>query len=243
MSCHLPQLVMRLLLTCQKPIDYQGYIYEHEESFSNFADRMAETSDHVSSSVASKHFQTSPSFNKMGFLSIVLLVFSSLHFRGFIKTDDDSFDLSLYFGYFCNGTVQLVKVWQHILTDKVSYAESLSLQNRNCFWLLERADLKVFLQSKETDMVDPMKWNDKLGNSQLPRFQFNIKGPAAIKQNLVHIRASIKRILKYRLDTPTLLSNKNLHDMFVKELSNLKGIGSIVQFSLLNWSLPNTSNG
>lgn len=117
-----------------------------------------------------------------------------------------------------------MKVWQNILADRESYAESMSVSNRNCFWLLERADLKVFLGSGEPGSADPTKWNDRTGNSQLPRFQFNTHGPAVIKKNIVHIRASIKGIMNYRQANPTL-SNKNLHDMFATDLSKFAGVG------------------
>jgi len=66
--CPLKKLVMRLLLTIKKPIDYQGFIYEREEIFSTFANMMAEKSDHVSLSLVSLiHFRTTASFDKMGY--------------------------------------------------------------------------------------------------------------------------------------------------------------------------------
>lgn len=171
----------------KKPIDYQGFIFEHEESFSNFAEQMTKNFENVASNVTMKHFRTLASFDKMGFLSIVLHVFFSLHFHGFIKTEDDSIDFCIYFGCFCNGIVQLAKVWQQILADKGAQADSPPSVERNCFWLLERADLKVFLVGKDNETVDPATWNAKTGCSLLPMFQFNSKGPAAIKQDLVHI--------------------------------------------------------
>jgi hypothetical protein len=223
-NCGLAKLVMRLLLTCRKPIDYQGYYFERAESFSNYANLMVDKSEHVSPGVTLNHFHTLASFDKMGFLSIVLHVFFSLHFHNFVKTEDDSISFCLYFGLFCNGTVQLVKVWQTILADRVAFAESVSLLNRDLFWIFERADLKVFLNSEEPGIADPTKWNDRTGNSQLPRFQFNTHGPAVIKKEMKHIRAAIKKILKYRQATPTL-SNRNLHDMFTTELGKFKGVG------------------
>ena len=89
-SCPLAKLVMRLLLTCKKPIDYQGFIFEREESFSNFAERMSGLPEHVADVVPIKHFHTTASFDKIGFLSIVLHVFFSLHFHGVVKTEDDA---------------------------------------------------------------------------------------------------------------------------------------------------------
>ena len=223
-SCGLAKLVMRLLLTCQKPIDYQGYYFERAESFADYANQMVGQSQHVSSSITMNHFHTLASFDKMGFLSIVLHVFFSLHFHKFIQTEDDSISFCLYFGLFCNGTVQLVKVWQTILAERVAFAESVSLHNRDLFWIFERADLQVFLNSGEPGTVDPTKWNDRTGNSHLPRFQFNTHGPAVIKKELKHIRSTIKIILKCRRATPTL-SNRNLHDMFTTELSKFKHVG------------------
>lgn len=169
-------------------------------------------------------FHTLASFDKMGFLSIVLHVFFSLHFHKFIKTEDDSISFCLYFGLFCNGTVQLAKVWETIIAERVAFAESVSLLNRDLFWIFERADLKVFLNNGEPGTANPTKWNDRTGSSQLPRFQFNTHGPAVIKKEMKHIRATIKKIVKYRQANPTL-SNRNLHDMFTTELSKFKGLG------------------
>lgn len=55
-SCGLAKLVMRLLLTCQKPIDYQGYYFERAESFSNYANQMVDKSEHVSPGITTNHF-------------------------------------------------------------------------------------------------------------------------------------------------------------------------------------------
>jgi len=70
-GCPLAQLAMRLLLTCKKTINYQGFIFEREELFSNFADRMSEKRKHVADNVPIKHFHTTASFDMIGFLSIV----------------------------------------------------------------------------------------------------------------------------------------------------------------------------
>ena len=224
-SCPLARLVMRLLLTCQKPIDYQGFIFEREESFSTFADRMSSDRNHVSSKVTQKHFHTLASFDKMGFLSIVLHVFFSLHYHGVIMTEDDSIDYCIYFGCFCNGTVQLVRVWLHILANRVvPHGQSRPVGDGQLFRLLERADLKVYLTDKASAPVDRNKWNSLTGNSLIPRFQFNHRGPPAIKRNLQLIRVAIKKIVKYREATPDL-SNQDLHEMFFTEMSKFNGIG------------------
>ena len=55
-SCPLAKLVMRLLLTCKKQIDYQGFIFEREESYSNFAEQMSGLLEHVVDVVPIKHF-------------------------------------------------------------------------------------------------------------------------------------------------------------------------------------------
>jgi len=55
-SCPLAQLVMRFLLTCKKTIDYQGFIFEREESFSHFAEQMSGKSTNVADNVSIKHF-------------------------------------------------------------------------------------------------------------------------------------------------------------------------------------------
>ena len=228
-SCPLAKLVMRLLLTCKKPIDYQGFIFEREESFSNFAERMSGLPEHVADVVPIKHFHTTASFDKIGFLSIVLHVFFSLHFHGVVKTEDDAIDFCLYFGCFCNGTVQLVKVWQYILSNNVVQQDQSvpSSAEGSLFRLLERADLKCFLAHTEDKPVDKTKWNMMTGNSQIPRYQFNARGPPAIKLNLQLIRASIKKVIKcYREGVP-VLSNKALHRMFHTELSKFNSIGQM----------------
>ena len=50
--------------------------------------------------------------------------------------------------------------------------------------LLKRAYLKCFLAYTEEMPVDKTKWNMMTKNSQSPRYQFNVRGPPAIKLNL-----------------------------------------------------------
>jgi len=135
---------------------------------------------------------------------------------------DDAIDFCIYFRLFCNGTAQLVKVWHHIIYDKSGFKVALGARDRNCFWLFERADLMAFLDEEG----EPSKWHDRVGCSQFPRFQFNTKGPAVIKKNISAIRQSIKRVVIFLATNPTL-SNKNLHIMFVDEMSKYKAIGPI----------------
>lgn len=138
---------------------------------------MSDNQDRVSSNVKVKHFHTLASFDKIGFLSIVLHVFFSMHFHGLVMTEDDSIDFCIYFECFCNGTVQLVKVWQHILANNVvPHDQSAPLPvEGTLFRLLERADLKVFLAYHEQNPVDKTKWNSMTGNSLIQRFQFNMR--------------------------------------------------------------------
>jgi len=181
----------------------------------------------VADNVSIKHFHTTASFDKIGFLSIVLHVFFSLHYHGVVKTEDYAIDFSLYFGCFCNGTVQLVKVWQYILANNVEVHDQFapSSVEGNLFRLLERADLKCFLAHTIQKPADKTKWNQMTGNSQIPRYQFNTRGPPAIKLNLQLIRGSIKKILKHYREATPVLSSEALHQMFHKELSKFNSIG------------------
>jgi hypothetical protein len=59
-------------------------------------------------------FKHGAAFDKMGYYSILLNVFLSMHYMGIITTIDDSISLCMYFGLLCNGTSNLAATWMDL---------------------------------------------------------------------------------------------------------------------------------
>jgi len=127
----LTSLCIRLLSETGIAFDYQGYLWETEDSFDERATHLAKILHNENSKWIDtvreicgserKILRSSACFEKMGFYSIYLHVLLSMHVHGFIKSKWDVRCLGYFFGSIQNGTSVLVAVWDELMANKHCY--------------------------------------------------------------------------------------------------------------------------
>jgi hypothetical protein len=58
-----------------------------------------------------KCFKHGAAFDKMGYYSVFVNMFMTMHYKGFINNVNDAISLCIYFGFMCNGTSILAALW------------------------------------------------------------------------------------------------------------------------------------
>lgn len=127
----LTRLCIRLLSETDIPVDYQGYLWENEESFDERASNLAKMFEDENPKWINtirdicgedrKILRSIACFEKLGFYSIFVHVLLSLHAHGYIKSKWDVRCLCYYFGLIQNGTSVLVAVWDDLIKNKRTY--------------------------------------------------------------------------------------------------------------------------
>lgn len=127
----LTRLCIRLLSETDIPVDYQGYLWENEESFDERATNLAKMFEDENPKWINtirdicgddrKILRSIACFEKLGFYSIFVHVLLSLHAHGYIKSKWDVRCLCYYFGLIQNGTSVMVAVWDDLIKNKRTY--------------------------------------------------------------------------------------------------------------------------
>lgn len=138
-SCPLTKLCLSALLETNGTLDYQGQLFENDNSLDNigaiFEMNPSTACSQVTEFTGLNCFKMGAAFDKMGYYSIFLNVFLSLFYMGIIKTIDDSISLCIYFGLICNGTSNLAATWKNVC-DNVDFCKQ---------WLAKKdASTKLF---------------------------------------------------------------------------------------------------
>jgi hypothetical protein len=116
--------------------DYQGSLFENDLSLNELAPLFEKKdSAHCCPDVAAftglRCFKHGAAFDKMGYYSIFLNFFFSLHYLGIANDIDDSISVSIYFGLLCNGTSNLAAAWKDV-HDNIDFVMRWCEDNNDC---------------------------------------------------------------------------------------------------------------
>jgi hypothetical protein len=125
-SCLLTKLCLKSLLHADNIFNYQASIFESKSSLKNLSllwekDQVTACPD-IGRFSRTSCFKQGAAYDKMGYYSIVLNVFLSMHYMGILTMVDDSISLCMYFGLLCNGTSNLAATWVD-LCDQQDFAK------------------------------------------------------------------------------------------------------------------------
>jgi hypothetical protein len=175
--------------------DYQGSLFEATASLNSIAKALEPNKGHSCGEVKQftglSCFKHGAAFDKMGYYSVFMNVFCSLHYLGFIVNMDDSISLCMYFGLVCNGTSSLAVVWAELKREQdkaLMYIQKKAFATRL---------FKVFVKLKVNKTT---KKNDSVlhGNCKAPHFQYpNYANEIVTNRKLIH--STIKEFLRFRL--------------------------------------------
>lgn len=220
-TCNLVKLCLRLLLITNVPVDYQGYLWEHNDSFHNRASALTNEDGFL---------KLCPSFDKLGYLSIFLHIFLSLFCHGFISSKNDAIGFNMYFGFVQNGTTVMVTIWQYLLRNKKTILPLIATMRPTCpYYLFE---LCVGRERKMRTYTAEQKWKsqglspdtnhnmeseveNKIGSNPSWRFQHDSTGNKNIRSNCKSIYKIVQKLV--------CLSRGK----FMSGLSEIQGIGPV----------------
>lgn len=118
-SCGLTVLCLKSILEVKGIFNYQGSLFENPKSFKKIANGLLLSEGvyncpEVTRFTGLKSVKYGAAFDKMGYYSIYLNVFLSMHYLGLVQTVDDAISLCIYFGLLCNGTSNLAATWKDL---------------------------------------------------------------------------------------------------------------------------------
>jgi hypothetical protein len=168
-QCPLLRLTLKCVLSKNNVFDYQGMLYENKDSLDNIGKSLrnnsANSCDMVESFTGLKCFKHGAAFDKMGYYSVFMHVFLSMHYMELIVNKDDALSFSMYFGLLCNGTSALAAVWNEVVKRKNDVKKFLyekKGQRSKLFKLLVRIDKSLRTNGDKASV----------GSCKLPRFQY-----------------------------------------------------------------------
>jgi hypothetical protein len=102
--CGLTQLCVRSMMQIGSVFDYQGSLFEVTPSLKSIGKELENKNGYSCHDIAEftglSCFKHGAAFDKMGYYSIFMNVFCSLHYLGFIQNVDDSISLSIFLGFY-----------------------------------------------------------------------------------------------------------------------------------------------
>ena len=220
-TCNLVKLCLRLLLLINVPVDYQGYLWEHADSFHNRASALSNDEELL---------KLCPSFDKLGYLSIFLHIFLSLFCHGFILSKNDAIGFNMYFGFVQNGTTVMVTIWQYLLRNKKTILPLIATMRPTCpYYLFElcvdrerkmrtyRAEKVWISQGKSLDTYHNMESDveNNIGSNPSNRFQHDSTGNKNIRSNCESIYVKVQKLV--------ILSRER----FMSGLLLIQGVGPV----------------
>jgi hypothetical protein len=225
-SCPLTKLCLSALLETNGTLDYQGQLFENDDSLDNIGASLEMNPSTACSQITEftglNCFKMGAAFDKMGYYSIFLNVFLSLYYMGIIKTIDDSISLCIYFGLICNGTSNLAATWKNVC-DNVDFClqwlakKDASTKLFNILVFLER-------QRRQTRNEDI----NLLGSCKLYRYQYS--NYATIIENeadIIHCYIKDFLICQNENMSKDSVDVYSLHSELFNIVSRIKGIGPL----------------
>jgi hypothetical protein len=116
-SC-LSKLALKSMLHQGCVFDYQGCLFEATPSLNAIATDLEHNKEFSCKEVMQYTglacFKHGAAFDKMGYYSIFVNVFLSLHYFGMLTNIDDAISLCIFFGLMCDGTSSLAGTWKQL---------------------------------------------------------------------------------------------------------------------------------
>jgi hypothetical protein len=124
-SDQLTKLCLKSIMHVGGIFDYQASHIEATASINSIAQSMRSkktySCEEVEAYTGLLCFKHGAAFDKIGFYSIFLNIFCSLHYCGYLLNLNDSISLAMFFGLvLCNGTSYLASVWNELERQEVS---------------------------------------------------------------------------------------------------------------------------
>ena len=230
-ACFFTQACIKLMRLINVPVDYQGFLFEREESFCEIADELKKDPIRFKPHYQIEYFSSAAAFDKSGFNSLFLQVLLSLHYNGLAFFEIDVVGLCIYFGCFANGTMQLAKVWQMILESLIYYLDDENGDFKTLLDILFHADYEVFRQKKSCD-TSRDQWQKLIGNSEAFRFQYNGNGCATLFAAIPDLISAINQVVAF--GSNNVWKNQKIRDYYIRTLSAIKGMGEMRLNQLLH---------
>jgi len=225
-SCKLTKLCLRSIMNIGGVFDYQGSLFEADESLERIALRLEGDAEHgcpdIKEFTGLSCFKHGAAFDKMGYYSILLNIFLSLYYKEILKDIDDAIGLCMYFGLLCNGTSALAAVWSSIAENEDGVKKWIlkhKCVDTKMFQLLCKLYKKRFGVSKKGGKV-------LYGCCKLPRYQYANHAPMII-ENASTIHGIVKDFITWRTSLGINKRPISQQDYLFKKLKTIKGIGPI----------------
>jgi hypothetical protein len=224
-NCDLTRLCIKCILQVGGVFDYQGALFEADKSLNDIALEL-HGNKHFSCRDVEEFcglscFKHGAAFDKMGYYSLFVNVFLSLHYKGISTTVDDSISLCMFFGLICNGTSALAAVWQtlHDMIQKViNWLNDRDYPTKLFKLLLKLYRVKVQSDDKNTTVL--------YGNSKSPRFQY-ANYSSIVAENASDIHKTIKEFVTWKNGEGKGKSKSSQHSYLYNKLKKVKGIGPL----------------
>jgi hypothetical protein len=226
-SCKLAKLCLKSITETQGIFNYQATLFENDMSLDKLAETFEKSATHSCPDVATftgiPCFKNGAAFDKMGYYSIFVNVFLSLHYLGIATDIDDSISLCIYFGLLCNGTSNLAATWNAI-SENVEFAVQWCEENNDSTRLFR---LLIHLETYRRKK-DGNKKTDIYGSCKLHRFQYANYGADIVNEaDMVH--CYVKDFLCQYGENGNLRQKDVYiqHSELYKSMSHVKGIGPL----------------
>jgi hypothetical protein len=233
-NCGLSRLCLKSLLHVGGVFDYQGSLFECRESLLTIANRLQDKKGYSCPDVREftglQCFKHGAAFDKMGYYSVFVNMFMTMHYKGFIQNVNDAISLCIYFGFMCNGTSILAALWHELHRYE---EEALD------FYQKKKKDIKLIrlLVTLERNRDKARKKMVKEGgnkeasvlhgNCKCPRFQYANYALSVI-ENAKSIHSEVKEFMSWRIDNgggKKSVSTQHAH--LYSKLKKFKGIGAL----------------
>ena len=141
-------VVWGLTKTINTPLDYRGYVFDND-SFPELWESDAESLEKEGSIIKGRHLKLVPSFDKLGYYSIILEVWNLLVIDIFTSvTIINAIEYAFYCALTCNGTALTWRISTEVSKDPKK-AQLLFKSVGSMFLFLKNMDCKIASYQKE----------------------------------------------------------------------------------------------
>ena len=232
-NCGLSRLCLKSLLHVRGVFDYQGSLFECQESLVSIANRLHDMKGYSCHDVMEftglKCFKHGAAFDKMGYYSVFVNMFMTMHYKSLIKNVNDAISLCIYFGFMCNGTSILAALWHELYCYEEEALDFYREKKKDIKLIrllvtLERNRDKVM---KKTVKEGTKKQESVLyGNCKCPRFQY-ANYATSIIENAKSIHSVVKEFMSWRVEGGAKKSVTTQHEHLYSKLKMIKGVGPL----------------
>jgi len=225
-SCKLTKLCLRSMMIIGGVFDYQGSLFEAEESLKDIARRLESDANHICKDVSEftglSCFKHGAAFDKLGYYSIFINIFLSLYYNEILINVDDAIGLCMFFGLMCNGTSALAAVWNTVSENERAVKKWLGKRHyqTKLFECLYKLYDKRFGSSRKAD------GKILYGNCKLQRYQY-ANHSLMIIDSASAIHDIVKEFMMWRTADGKKKRISTQHGYLYKKLCAIKGVGPI----------------